>query len=1359
MGIDLQEELKNKITEHDIENEHDPSKEDPEELLEGAVEAVAESSDAITDSRNFDVYCSLLKHSDAIPGSVMTKLLDSLTSGFQAETDATIRDAVTEDQEAISGHKDALEMYAFLLHWFVAAAENVKLGSEETVPVPKTKPKRGRGAKAGKTGGRTAASKKNSEQWSWQNHIPNALGLICRILEKLPAQHVWATSVEREAFVKCITLPVYDISTNESYMKVADIKKGVQRAICLSVRWHGQGSTASTKIMANLSFHEHLAEPMAECLSIVEDEYQHPELADEVLRDISAQKFSAQDTKGPRTFSKFLIRYSEVCPRHTLKQISLLLDQLDSEAYPMRIAIVEIIGNLIVHLDGNSGPVGSQENTQTTKQVNGLYDFLIERMRDVTTYVRTKVLSVFTRLCELKNVYGRSRLHVTRIAITALEDKAAAVRKNAVVLLVKLIMTHPWDRIHKGPLEMDVWEKEYEELLEKWAPYQEKLDKFNLADQPSQAQEEEEEEDEEDEEAEEEEAEAEEDHETATKKSKRSNKKVRGDDEMDVEEDENEDDANDDAMSVDSEEGEPQPKPSKKGKPKKASKKAKRKPRQSQLNPDALEALKLMDEQEVKELRLTKKYYVEGMDFMRHIEEAMVVLCQLLGSTNKPEALEAIGFFQVAHQYRMRGAESGIKKMLHLIWQKDNSVTSEDGKEIKGVRSRLLECYQTLYFDSIAELDARGQVSRIAKNMIELTYDATLAELTSLEEMMRTMMANDQIPAEVISKLWQIYTSNKLLPKAQRRGAIVILGMLALAKHNILSELDHVDTMLKVGLGALGRADLTLARYTCVALQRLNGSAKKVKGSLADKTMRIEMDSAIFQKLKLVILRPCHSKDWFGLAEQVINTVYTLGEQPDVFCNDLIKMLTQRAFTPGSQTGSDTEDKENDPDAMDEDHPGDISQAGSQEPKATDLGDAFHLSQLLFVVGHVAIKHIVYLELVEREAKRQKDEAHAEEKKAAQAPGARGSSSKDGEELDQVAGNAEDEIGERMQEIREHELLFGPESLLAVYGPMLVYICGRPDKFKNPTLKAAATLSFSKFLCVSSQFCDAHHLLLFKILEKSDSANIRSNIAIALGDVAVSFSTIIDENSNELYRGLSDPDLVVKKNTLMVLTHLILNGMVKVKGQLGEMAKCVQDPDERISDLAKLFFKELSTKDNAIYNNLPDVISHLSFGEHSVGEEMFQSTMSYIFTFIEKDKQTENVVEKLCQRFQLSEDPRQWRDIAYCLSLLNYKSDRSVKKLIEGHRFYGNKLHESTVYERFTAILNKARAAKSKDKPDHELDEFAKLLEESKEAGTEEHDLAKRTKSAVKKRAKRPATRSTRRVKVEQTIEEDDDDE
>lgn len=55
---------------------------------------------------------------------------------------------------------------------------------------------------------------------------------------------------------------------------------------------------------------------------------------------------------------------------------------------------------------------------------------------------------------------------------------------------------------------------------------------------------------------------------------------------------------------------------------------------------------------------------------------------------------------------------------------------------------------------------------------------------------------------------------------------------------------------------------------------------------------------------------------------------------------------------------------------------------------------------------------------------------------------------KDGEELDQVAGNAEDDIGDMIAGIRERELLFGPESLLAIYGPMITSICASPKKYK-----------------------------------------------------------------------------------------------------------------------------------------------------------------------------------------------------------------------------------------------------------------------------------------------------------------------
>ena len=163
-----------------------------------------------------------------------------------------------------------------------------------------------------------------------------------------------------------------------------------------------------------------------------------------------------------------------------------------------------------------------------------------------------------------------------------------------------------------------------------------------------------------------------------------------------------------------------------------------------------------------------------------------------------------------------------------------------------------------------------------------------------------------------------------------------------------------------------------------------------------------------------------------------------------------------------------------------------------------------------------------------------------------------------------------------------------------------------------------SVLALSKMMCVSSEFCDENLQLLFTILEKSNNPIIRSNIIIGLGDMTVSFNSLIDQNISYLYNRLGDSDPTVKKNTLMVFTHLILNGMVKVKGQISEMAKCLQDKDSKISDLAKLFFSELSSKDNAVYNNLPDIISNLSSKDTGVNEEDFRSIMKFLFEFIKK---------------------------------------------------------------------------------------------------------------------------------------------
>lgn len=51
-------------------------------------------------------------------------------------------------------------------------------------------------------------------------------------------------------------------------------------------------------------------------------------------------------------------------------------------------------------------------------------------------------------------------------------------------------------------------------------------------------------------------------------------------------------------------------------------------------------------------------------------------------------------------------------------------------------------------------------------------------------------------------------------------------------------------------------------------------------------------------------------------------------------------------------------------------------------------------------------------------------------------------------DLDAVAGNAEDDIGDTIANIREKELLYGEKSLLRKYGRMIAAICANPRRYR-----------------------------------------------------------------------------------------------------------------------------------------------------------------------------------------------------------------------------------------------------------------------------------------------------------------------
>ncbi|KAJ4862611.1 non-SMC mitotic condensation complex subunit 1, n-term domain-containing protein [Trichoderma breve] len=1088
-------------------------------VLNPIIDAVADNPDAILRAVNIDSLQFLLKYTPYIPAHILSKVFDLVMSGLSAEADVVHNDIESpEEQESVAHHKQLLELYGFLIQWTIAAVETKAAEKSSAAPAA-----RGRG--------KPKKASQRDDAWDSASQLQVALEIMCKTL-KLKLSKIFMTTSERDTFIGLLTRPVYMILENEQRVKTTTIRMHCFKVLCIAVKHHGHGYAAQVNIIQNLTYFEHLSEPMAEFLHILAETYDYPQLTDEVLREISNKEFNANDTRGPKSVSAFIAKLSELAPRLVIKQMTMLAKQLDSESYTLRCSLIEVCGNMIAYLSRQD-----ERSDNHKSQLNAFFDVLEERFLDINPYARCRTLQVYGRLCELEQKFPKRRQKAAELACRSLEDKSSNVRRNAIKLLGTLIKTHPFTVMHGAQLSRKEWQARYDKVEEELNALKPPPDIAGLAD--------------------------------ATVDNS----------------------LLDEATQVASPE----------------------KPREM-TDQEKFEAVQKAREEAatseaIEKLTLTKRYYNEAIKFIDVLHNATGIICQLLGSRNKSEVIEAIDYFEIGDAYNIEQNKVGIRRMLRLIWTKGNS------DEGKGVQTHLIECYKRLFFEAPDSFSPNDAANYIARNMISLTFGATPAELTSLEQLLATMMKSGAIHEIVVAKLWQVYGVQKReISKTQRRGAIIVLGMLATAIPEI--AVGEIETMLRTGLGAHGRNDLQLAKYTCIALRRINPTGRQAKESNS-KFARLPNDHAVCSRLAAITDIPSDTKEWYGVAEQAINAIYALSKHPDILCSSIIRRKAKGVFSRPSSRPTSRDENMTPPDMVD---------LTSENP-------------LLFIVGHVAIKQIVHLELCELDFKRRKQEKEKEK------PAKADKDKEDADELDLIGGTTEDDFTEAMAHIRERELLYGPTSLLATFGPLVSEICANNTTYADKGLQAAATLCLAKLMCVSSEYCETNLPLLITIMERSPDATVRSNAVIALGDMAVCFNHLIDENTDFLYRRLADTDVSVKRTCLMTLTFLILAGQVKVKGQLGEMAKCMEDEDRRIADLAKIL---------------------LSAG--NMEEESFKRIIRFLLGFVEKDKHAKQLSEKLAARLARCETERQWNDVAFALGLLQHKNEEITKLVSEGFK-------------------------------------------------------------------------------------------
>ncbi|KAF1809038.1 hypothetical protein P152DRAFT_404082 [Eremomyces bilateralis CBS 781.70] len=1193
---------------------------DPESLtsavvngaLNPVVDAIAENPESITRSCNFDTLQFLLKcapivsldhqlqpyqrhsisrpdtpalfalsrYTSQIPPTALSKLLDLIVSGLSAEADAAHADIEADDQETLKHHhKQLLEVYGFLLQWCIAVVETKAAEKQSTATA-------GRGR-----GGKSAKGKAGSKDGTWDSstQLQAALDVMSKVL-KLKLSKIFMTTSERDTFVGLFTRPVYLVLESETRVKNTSIRMYSFKVLCIAVKHHGHGFGAQTSIIQNLTYFEHLSEAMAEFLQILAEQYDYPQLTEEILRELSSKEFNANDIKGPKSVSAFVTKVSELVPRLVIKQMTLLAKLLDNESYTLRCSIIEVCGNLITML---SRQEESERGENHQGQVDAFFDVLEERFLDINPYCRCRAIQVCLRLCDLEVKFPKRRQTAAELATRSLEDKSSNVRRNAIKLLGKLISTHPFGAFGKGQLQKKDWTK----------ALQDEDAKIDALQPPTELRE-----------------------------------KTISDETADTE------------LLDDVTQAEPTVP-------------------ESMTEDQRIEAMERAAKEAataelINQLQLSRRFFLEALRFIEVIHNACPVVTQLLSSRNKSEVIEAMDFFVTCHVYEIETARIGVRRMLRLIWTKGNS------DEGKGVQSHLIECYKSLFFTA-PDYTANDAANYVARNMISLTFGATPAELTSLEQLLSTMMKTDLVSTIVVQKLWQIYgVQRKEISKKQRRGAIIVLGMLALADPEIVVR--DMETCLRIGLGEIGRKDLGLARYTCIALRRIYDGGKQTGKRESPTAAKLPNDHIVLVQLADLVESASDSKEWFGVAEQAIGAIYALSKLPDTLCTEVLRRMTKSVFRPNqtdsrpaSSSGSVANDGTGLPSPRSEKSTG----PGKQRTTAA-------LSQLLFVVGHVAIKQIVHLELIEQDFKRrkaaneklsvaensEKGDASPTKRKPGEKP-----QSEEQDELDLMAGTTEDDFTEALAHVREQELLYDPQSLLYNFGPMVAEICGNNTRYNDPILQSQSALCMAKLMCVSAEYCEQHLALLLTILERSKDPIVRSNLVVGLADMAVCFNHLVDENTDFLYRRLNDVDLSVKRTCLMTLTFLILAGQVKVKGQLGAMAKCIEDDDTRIADMARMFFTELATKDNAVYNHFVDMFSLLSTDE-DLDENTFRRILKFLAGFIEKDKHAKQLANKLAARLSRCNSERQWNDVAYALGLLQHKDEEISKAIGEGFK-------------------------------------------------------------------------------------------
>uniref|UniRef100_A0A8C1HZ09 Condensin complex subunit 1 n=1 Tax=Cyprinus carpio carpio TaxID=630221 RepID=A0A8C1HZ09_CYPCA len=1105
----------------------------------------------------------------------------------------------------------------------------------------------------------------------WDSERETILQCLTQLLQ-LDIRTLWSLSLVEEEFVSCVTCCCYKLLENPtiSHVKSKSTRDAIIHVLGIMVKKYNHMLGACVKVIQLLQHFEQLASVCAAAVASWSSEYGVKAIVGEIMREIG-QKSSeelAREGSGVKAFSSFLSELSTLVPETMIPNISVLLTHLEGESPSLRVAVCEVLGEVLVRVLS-----GDKLDDSARASRDRFLDTLQEHIHDAHSHVRARVLQVYARIVNSKALPLCKYTEVMELTVGRLGDKSVHVCKSAIQLLAAFIAHNPYScKLSSVDLTKPL-EKEMAKLKEMrdsqkeqvpvavitaadlWDAMKPELE-MTVKAQLEPGSEEEDNEDEEETGGDEERS----DRDTALQiaqflRESKYRKAVglcmrahslfpessffsdladlnaetliktlatlfKGPEQVTPE-----------AVSSDA-----PPTPQKEGGGNEGG------------------------ESELKKQEMLVQYLKDTESFALQVERSIAVINNMLYWKTTTVVQEAVQFCVTAFEFSVANSVCGVRKMLPLVWSTD--VTIKDS---------VIQAYRRLYLNPHGD-NTRAKAQTLVDNLSDLMIDASLGTVQCLEEIVQEFFSSESaLQTSVVQVLWERFSGKRETKALHRRAAVLLLGMAARAEREVV--LSNLDTLCSVALGEKVAEDYLLARDTLITIANITDHVRQSKGV----PFRLPMDHHLFSCLSQAIADGLVQSDphWQTFMEQAVRLIYFLAESPDQLCSRLLQRSAHLLLEQITEGGEPNQSQ--------------LQESGSQGSE--EQVNCVSLAQVLSLCGAVAFWQVSHLERsVSAELRRRRGEKEEkEEKEKAPANKKDANDSCVEEELGLVGASAEDTEVEFIRKICETELL-SEGNMLSAFLPLLVKVCSSPGKYSHSQLTTAACLALSQYMMISPAVCKDNIRLLFTVLEKSPLPVVRANTIVALGDLTVRFPNILEPWTPNLYARLSDESASVRLTAIMVLTQLVLKDVMKVKGQVSEVAVLLLDPEPHIASLALNFFNELSAKDNAIYNLLPDIISRLSDPERGMKEEDFNTIMKQLFSYITKERQTESLVEKLCQRFRTAKTERQWADLAVSLSLLSV-CERGFKKLQECWDCYSDKLTEPGVYQPLLSIAAKLR--------------------------------------------------------------------